>query len=141
MASDGNLRPIFRQYLTDIFWTSIETGSTGRGIPDSFGIIDSFTFWAEFKITEANALSTLFAEQVAWHLRYARCGGISFIIVRQRCEAGPRREARDNLYIFRGREAAKLKASGLKGAKPLGSWIGTGPASWDWPGIQSCLLK
>jgi len=36
VSSDGNLRPIFREHLRVGFdWTSVETGSTILGVPDS----------------------------------------------------------------------------------------------------------
>jgi hypothetical protein len=138
MAQDGKLRPIFRQNLPFIFWTSIETGMTMKGVPDSFAIKSSCAFWVEYKKTEANAVD-LDPKQVAWHDRYLRCGGISFIAVRQQCSAGPRRPARDGLFLFRGADVKKLKAEGLRGAKPIGQWDG-GPAKWDWKRIEILLL-
>lgn len=139
MSSDGGLRPIFRNKLPHIFWTTVETGSTQLGVPDSHGIYKAVPFWIEFKWTEANAISFK-PEQIGWLLRYHRSGGRCFVGIRQLCDAGPRRPARDNLYIFAGTMAPMLQNYGLSNLKPLGSWMG-GPANWDWTKASIILTR
>ena len=117
---DGGLRPLFRKHVPG-FWTSIESGSTGAGIPDAHVIFpNSVCCWVEFKLIKANAV-TLRPHQTAWILRYCRSGGRAFIIVRQK----------ETLYIFDGCTAAELARAGLKGAAPLLVTTG-GPSRWDW---------
>lgn len=139
MTIDGGLRPLFRQKLPTIHWVSIETGGTGRGIPDSNGCRDGNEFWVEFKQTKTHSVG-LRPEQVAWLMRRSRVGGSCFVAVRCRTEAGPRRgPARDELWLFRGSDAVELKQDGLNCCLHLGVWEG-GPANWCWAEIERQLL-
>jgi hypothetical protein len=126
--SDGELREIWRQHLKKFHWQSIESGSTGRGIPDSNYCVDGVEGWIENKKTDGWAVG-LRPEQVGWHLRRARAGGRTWVAVRRK---------RDQLWIVRGSQAAELLERGLKGFLAP-SWEG-GPAKWDWEAI-SRLLK
>lgn len=142
MTTDGGLRPIFRQRLTSVHWQSVETGMTGRGVPDSNGCAAGVEFWVEFKVTVGWAV-TLRPEQVAWLMRRARAGGRVFVAVRRRCAAGPRRgPASDELWLLDGSAADVLKASGLRcpDALVLGHWYG-GPSRWDWPSVLCRLTQ
>jgi len=138
MAIDGGLRQLFRAHLPAWHWTSIETGSTGRGIPDmEYCAPGGVTGWLELKHTAGYAVA-LAPEQVAWLTRRARAGGRAFIAVRRRAPAGPRRGAAcDELYLVAGAAAAGLKAQGL-GAVAHDTWAG-GPAKWDWDAIAQLL--
>ena len=137
MKTDGGLRPLFRQNIMDIFWTTVETGATAAGVPDSFGIRGGKPFWQENKWTEAVAVN-FEPGQFSWHLRYARYGGKSFIAVRQLADPGARREGRDNLFLYRGADIMAVNEKGLN-FPPLGSWMG-GPANWDWRAVRRLLL-
>ena len=140
---DGDLRGIFRRKVPRFFWTSIETGMTGRGIPDAHYCCVGVSGWAEFKVTNAFAVN-LRPEQVAWLLRYDRCGGTCWIAVRRQVICGPRKgKGADELWLIRGSAAARLKASGLKKMIPAdvaGIW-GDGPGRWDWVAVEKALLK
>lgn len=129
---DGNLRTLFRNYLPKFHWQTIETGLLGRGVPDSEYCYCGQSGWVEFKQTEAWAVD-LDPEQVGWILRRRRAGGRAMIAVRQRCVAGPRRAARDLLWLVRGDYARELKDYGLKcdARAVLGAWPG-GPVNWPW---------
>lgn len=138
MSVDGNLRPLFRQNLPQIFFTSIETGGTGRGVPDSYGCGGGVSFWIEYKLTSTWAVS-LRPEQVAWLSRHARAGGKGFVAVRRKTIEGPRKgPACDELYLVPGFLAAELKKHGLK-AVPFQRHEG-GPSKWKWPTIGEMLL-
>jgi hypothetical protein len=139
---DAGLRSIFRSSLPDIDWFSIETGGTGRGIPDSNGCVGGVEFWIEYKQTDGWAV-TLRPEQVGCISRRVRHGGRVWVAVRQHCEAGPRRTARDVLWLVPGGLAAQAKAQGLKaleGSSGVLTWH-NGPARWDWAAIRSALLS
>lgn len=136
---DGGLRGIFRERLPDFFWTAIETGGVARGVPDSYFVKDGRSRWIEYKWTKAWAVG-LEGPQVAWHSRHAREGGISFVAVRRRCEAGPRRVAADELWLYPGSAAAALRAEGLKGSAVPFIQLTGGPSSWSWDEVRAALL-
>lgn len=140
MSIDGGLRPLFRERLKRGFqWTSIETGGTGRGTPDSEFCCGGVARWVEFKQTEGWAC-TLLPEQVGWHVARAYRGGTSLIATRRWHDGGPRRgEAVDELWVHEGRFAAELRAEGLRAAEPLLREFG-GPAGWDWDRVRAVLL-
>lgn len=134
MKSDGGLRKTFRDHLPVAQWTSIETGSTAAGVPDSFVCFrGGLVRWLEYKLTKANAVR-LSAFQIAWHQQYARYGGTSFIAIRRK------REACDELYLFAGEDVASVAKHGLKSNLVLGMWP-KGPAKWNWPMIREILTE
>lgn len=148
---DGGLRQLFRTNLPQFDWCSIESGSTGGGIPDMnyctrvYGDdADGYgkEGWLELKQTPGHRV-TLRPEQVGWISRRVRAGGRVWIAVRQQAPAGPRREARDALWLIPGADAKLALTSGL--ASPTGAvrwscWHG-GPARWDWPQIAAQLTR
>lgn len=142
MSVDGGLRGLFREHLRrGCQWTSIETGGTGRGIPDSYFCFDGGAVgWLEYKLTEAWSVD-LDPEQIAWHTVHAVRGGRSFIAVRRRHDGGPRKGAAvDELWLFPGAMARELKDGGLRSQTPLGVWD-RGPARWDWDQVRETLVR
>jgi len=130
---DGGLRKLFQARLPHVHWCSVETGSTGRGIPDSNGCIDSHEFWVEFKATE-NYSVELRPEQVGWLLRRTRAGGRTFIAVRRKHDGGKRKgKPVDELWLYSGAAAKVLSELGLNKTyvQTLGIWS-KGPAEWNW---------
>lgn len=123
---DGGLRQLFRKNLPEFDWTSIETGSTGRGIPDTNACGLGTEFWIEFKKTDGWKIG-LRPEQIGWITRRARFGGKVFIAVRRK---------EDELWLL-GPEAAL--GNSLKGLsyKPIGEG---GPRRWDWGAVKSVLI-
>jgi len=141
VANDGGLRPIFREHLRHMDWTSIETGGTGRGVADSNFCSNGTEGWVEFKQTEGYAV-TLRPEQIAWISRRVRHGGRVLIAVRRWHDGGPRRGSPcDELWLLPGSVAALARAAGLRGvaSSALGVWEG-GPSRWDWGQIGQALL-
>lgn len=142
MAVDGGLRGLFQKHLmsSGCHFQAIETGSTGRGIPDLNGCLNGTEFWIEFKKTNANAVN-LSPEQVAWILRRRRARGNVYIGIRRKKSKTLRREACDELWLIHGDSAAELKSEGLKSPKihVLGTWYG-GPSKWDWEEILTQLI-
>lgn len=142
MSTDGNLGSIFQKHLPKVHWQRIET-LIGRGTPDLNGCLDGKEFWIENKSTSGWAVK--FEDgQVAWHERRCRAGGRTFVAVRRQANVGPRRgDACDELWLFRGQEARRVCAEGLKGKQSIpvcGIWHG-GPAKWDWDWIRKVLLS
>jgi len=142
MTTDGDLRAIFARRILDAHWQSIETGGTGRGIPDSNYCLNSGEEgWVEFKKTTGWALS-IQAEQIAWIERRARVGGRVFVAVRRKTAGGPRAgKAVDQLWLL-GPEAARLRTVGpvLSAGLVRGCWDG-GPARWNWLEIRHLLSR
>jgi hypothetical protein len=138
--SDGGLRQLFAKHLPEVHWQGIETGGTGRGIPDLNGCVGGVEFWIECKLTGAWAV-TFEIGQVAWLERRARAGGRTFVAVRRHAPSGPRRGAAiDALYLYPGVAARTLSEKGMAGAPALGMWPG-GPARWDWDRVSLYLTK
>lgn len=153
MAIDGGLGALFKQRLEPrgFHLQRIETGGTGRGIPDTNAARpDGVEIWIEFKQTEAFSIASLKknAPQIGWHLRRNRMGCRTWFAVRQQAAQGRRRERRDALWLVHGRHAAALAQGGLTWASErLGlcedvfCWVGPGPARWDWLQIEQILLR
>lgn len=151
MSIDGGLRLLFRERLLGVHITTIETGLTGRGVPDAHVCQPAtpcptcgsrgYPAWIEFKQTEGWAV-TLEPEQVAWLTSYVRRGGAAFVAVRRRCDKGPRRPAADDLYMIWGGQAREAKDSGLRGLNHglLGHWTG-GPSRWAWDEVKAILTR
>ena len=132
MGRDGDLRRIFRTRLPDGFWTSVETGLTGAGVPDAHYIFaGGASGWCEFKLARSSGVR-LRPEQVAWLSRHARMGGRCFVITRV--------VQGDLLYVHRGADAGLLRAGGLAAARPLGRWSG-GPGAWDWAAVRGIITR
>jgi hypothetical protein len=144
VAIDGGLRNIFRTYLQKLgyHFTAIETGGTGRGIPDSeYCSPTGETGWIEYKKTSANSIQ-ISPEQIGWALQRSRNQGVIFYGVRKKCAKGVRRRACDELWLIDGASAQLLKEEGLKSRelKILGIWA-NGPANWDWQQIDRILRR
>ena len=150
---DGGLRSIFRERLPMLAWTSIESGSTARGVPDSNYLGEGgVEGWIEYKAARGAgmAVGSLKPEQAAWLHRRSRLGGRSWLAVRRE----------DELWLVPGALAPVVRAGGLAEVEahwrslgpvavpvaglrvPLpqhgGRWSG-GPVRWGWPQVLACL--
>lgn len=112
----------------------IETGSTGRGIPDVNLCWDGVETWLELKIVKGKRVD-LSPEQVAWHYRRARAEGRSWIVARDAAD-GPRKGKYDRIYAWPGAVAASVQGQGI--AAP-GAWVWERP--WDWQPLLETLLE
>lgn len=137
MKIDGGLRTIFREHLPNFMWTSIETGGTGRGVPDSHylapGGIDG---WIEYKKTTAFSVA-LRPEQIGWILRRNRLKGRTWVAVRQIRKDG------DHLHLVPGFAVRDLAVEGLRSGAVstyTPSWNG-GPNKWLWREISEWLVR
>lgn len=130
---DGNLRSMFRTKIPG-HWQSVETGSTGQGVPDSNYCVDRFEGWVEFKQT--HGWSVRFKTgQVAWLMRRARAGGRGWVAIRR----WP--EGIDELWLVPGGYAEILAQSGLRQVQLVSRvWTG-GPRKWDWTEIRRHLTS
>lgn len=139
MAIDGGLRSLFHDRLKEGFhWQAIETGGTGRGIPDSNYRSEYAEGWTEFKQTETQTCS-LRPEQVSWIHRRIRLGGLVYVITRRNHNGGPRKGPPvDELWIHFGVWVRELKMDGLLAAEPM--YVGHGgPSNWDWDEVRRIL--
>lgn len=129
MASDGDLRKVFRKHLPRFDWQSIETGAIGDGVPDMnycarFGLEG----WLENKQCEHWRVGIRPA-QVGWIERRLRYNNRVFIAVRR---------ARDELWFFQGKAIRALVENRIDAVPCLGHW-GGGPAKWDWKSVEEWM--
>lgn len=124
---DGGLRSAFRKYLPKFQWTSIESPFTGAGTPDAEFCYSGKQGWVEFKRARGWS-ADMRPEQVAWHMRRARCGGRSFIAIRKESK----------LYIYNGKDAKQLHNEGILNTRPL-LFSDTGMVNWPWTKIAQIL--
>lgn len=139
---DGGLRNLFHKHLKKygVHFQAIETGGTTRGVPDSNGCYNGVEFWVEFKKTSTYRVN-LEAEQVAWHLQRSRAKGRVYVAVRRKRSKSKRIIACDELWLFLGRDSARLQEGGLNvtSIQPLAIFTG-GPVGWPWPRILEILI-
>ncbi len=137
---DGGLRKEFRKHVIGFDWQSIESATTGGGIPDSNWCHKGREGWIEFKQTNGWAV-TLEPAQIGWIARRVRHGGRVHVAVRRRTQGGPRvGPPVDQLWLFSGALAVPARTSGLRGAwaGEAHRWDG-GPSSWDWDAVAEVL--
>lgn len=145
MTVDAGLRPLFRKHLPQFDWQSIETGGTGRGIPDSnYCVMGTHGIghegWIEYKSTDGYVVD-LRPEQVGWIMRRVRRGGRVWIAVRRSHDGGPRRGPPvDELWIFGGGLAVEARTGGLLAIENRARRWHHGPtAGWDWGAVAGVL--
>jgi len=136
---DGGLRQLFRKHIVGVDWVSIESGSTGSGIPDLNACYKGIEFWVECKQTSGHTV-TLSPLQVGWILRRVRHHGRVWIAVRQKAQRGPRREPRDVLWLIPGHGAMLAKEHGLAANIDGMEDYHGGPSKWPWQSIASKLI-
>ena len=141
--SDGQLRQIFQQYIPQFHWQSVETWSTGQGVPDCNFCGFTKEGWIEFKSTGAWRVDVS-PEQVGWIERRMRAGGNCFVGVRRKHIGGIKKgKPEDELWLFDGQAMRALRQCRLSDVPPLfllGKWSG-GPGNWDWLEVRKKLLR
>ncbi len=141
--SDGDLRKKFQEFLPEFHWQSVETWSTGQGVPDCNYCCTMIEGWIEFKKTEAWRVDVS-PEQVAWMERRMRSGGRCFVGVRRKNSGGPKLgKPVDELWLFDGRAIRDLKTKSLRDI-PLNFLLTkskNGPSGWDWSKVRELLLR
>ena len=143
MKRDGGLSSLFQKHLPMAHWQGIETGGTGRGIPDLNYCLDGQEGWIELKSTAAWAVK-IEPGQVAWIERRARAGGRVFVAVRRKSPPGPRKgPGGDELWLLDHRAARELATPGVglndfPRSLVLELSFG-GPARWDWDRVKDVL--
>lgn len=129
--TDAHLRQLFPRHLSQVHFVAVETGGTGRGIPDLNGCFNGIEFWIELKRARYWRID-ISAEQCAWAERRLRAGGRVFVAVRRQSERV------DELYLYHGAVARQLRTDRLDAVPCLGTWPG-GPKRWNWTQILSVL--
>jgi hypothetical protein len=103
---DGDVRLIFRQHLPEAQWSSVETGATQGGVPDSECCFEGGAQgWIEFKSVTGWRV-TMRPAQIAWISRRVRMGGVVWIAARKE----------NTLYLVHGAHVHRLHDDGLQGA-------------------------
>lgn len=121
-------------------WTTVETGATAGGVPDSNYLSNTgIEGWGEWKFTDANKVR-IRPEQIGWHLRRARYGGRSWIGIRKQHAGGQRLGvAVDELWLVPGCYVDDLSVMGLECGHAIACGTG-GPAKWNWKQARELLL-
>jgi Holliday junction resolvase len=91
--------------LSNMHIQRIETGGTGRGIPDFNACCEGTEFWVELKVVNAGKKVGLRPEQVGWLVKRSMCGGKCFVLVRT-----PTAE----IYLYKGEDARQVADDGLR---------------------------
>jgi hypothetical protein len=124
---DGDLRHTFRVHLPQAQWSSIETGATEGGVPDSeYCFPDGTQGWIEFKCVRRGWGVVIRPAQVAWISRRVRHGGRVHIAVLRD----------DVLHLFDGSQVRVLQQHGLRDHGRC--WHG-GPQRWPWQLIANIM--
>jgi hypothetical protein len=140
-VTDGELRRIFKEHLPRFDFQSVETWSTGQGVPDVNYCCDGVEGWIENKKSTSYTVG-MRSEQVAWIERRRRAGGRVYIAVRRMQHAGARTVACDELWLWPGSAARALftRELTMRGGGELGRWPG-GPQRWPWALIAKILMN
>ena len=121
-----NLWHNLKRNLKEPIWQRIETGGTGRGIPDVFGAWKGTCCCVELKIARGNKVY-MSPEQVAWLIKFGQTGLPTFILV------GTNKR---KMYLFSGMEAREVLDYGLKHEPILML-----EAPYAWEEIQGVLFN
>jgi Holliday junction resolvase len=124
---DGGLSQLFQDNLPKVHWQRIETGGTGRGIPDLNGCYQGAEAWVECKRTKHWTVEVR-PEQVGWIERRTRAGGRVFLAVRR---------AERELWLLWPQAARRLRdRCRLDHLKSELAYCG-----WDWRIIEEVLFS
>ncbi len=118
---------LFKKHLPNkCDYQRIETGSTGRGIPDVNLCYNGVEIWVELKIVSGRKVN-ITAEQCAWHYRRIRAGGRTFIIARDKVDK-VRKGKYDKIYVWTGENAVSVQENGIIAEN---SYIYETPFDWE----------
>tara|TARA_R100000365_G_C2696054_1_gene36180 strand:+ start:226 stop:606 length:381 start_codon:yes stop_codon:yes gene_type:complete len=123
---ESNLWNNLRKKLSEVLWQRIETGGTGRGIADVFGVYSSNCCWVELKVTNTNAVK-LRPEQIAWLIKFGEAGVPTYILVGT---------DKRKLHLFSGLDAREVRDQGLKYRSLLEL-----SAPYDWIALRNILFS
>lgn len=140
MSRDGDLRTIWNANLVGWHLQHIETGGTGRGIPDTNYCYECREGWIENKRGEGvkGDIIKIRPEQIGWIERRHRAGGRVFVAVRRQVLTAysPDNWKRiDELWLL-GPEHVRLRKLDPANCRMVQKG---GPRNWDWSLIQAIL--
>ena len=128
---ESNLWDLFKRHLPDnVDYQRIETGGTGKGVPD-VNICDmGRDFWVELKMIDGNKIRKLKPEQIAWHWKRTRVGGKTWFLARKKTDKV------DQIYLWSGHKGPDLLRTGIftEGGT---MW----EAPFDWNAIVAAVLR
>ena len=78
---EQNLWKSLKQYLPKKTHVNRIENRSGSGMPDVYLVMDGVACFVELKVINKNKVKISEA-QTAWHLSHARCGGVSFFLLR-----------------------------------------------------------
>ena len=117
---------LVKKNLPNTHLQRIETGGTGRGIPDLNGCYKGVEFWVELMVVIAGIKIWLRPEQIGWLVKRSMHGGRSFVLVRT---------PDAQIYLYPGKDAREVLEEGLRRAPLLCL-----PKPYDWPKLLTVLV-
>jgi Holliday junction resolvase len=143
MPIDGGLRKLFGANLPKHHTQAIETGGTGKGIPDLNGCCEGVEYWVEMKQTQSWKVPNVKPEQVAWTERRERVGGRVLVAVRQTGH-GRGGRPRDVLWLLLVPALRLLLMGKRLDELPYELVVlreDGGPKAWPWEKVEEALLR
>lgn len=135
MSEEKTFSKLFISHLPKLaHHQRIETGLTGRGIPDINICFEAEECWVELKVVKGKQVQ-LAPEQVAWHYRRHRAGGTTWIVARDKYD-GVRKGKGDDIYIWKGLDAPEVLKHGIEFPS-----LYKFSSPFDWDLIMKCLFK
>lgn len=127
MSSEATFSKLVKSHLpVGAHWQRIETGSTGTGIPDVNICLNGKEVWVELKLIKGKRVD-LAPTQVAWHMKRAKAGGITWILARHTYD-GVRIGKGDKIYLWKGLHAKTIKEDGIASG---GYSVWSAPFDWE----------
>jgi hypothetical protein len=130
VPTDGGLRGLLVRNLPRVHFQSVETWSTGQGVPDLNYCSIGVEGWIELKKSDGWVVD-FSPQQIAWIERRLRAGGRVFVFVRR---------AGDELFILPGSAARPLltRSESLRTIARIAFFSG-GPRAWNYAEIGRIL--
>lgn len=118
-----------RANTQQVRWQRLESPSTGGGIPDVVGAYKGTTAFIELKAVTRGWRVKFEPEQPVWLHKWAQAGGVCWVA----CERG------QELYLWRGQDARKLRGEDLRTVEPALHWEYR--SDWDWDILVDTVFR
>jgi|TARA_R100000329_G_C7598933_1_gene212405 Holliday junction resolvase len=127
MKKEKDTYQSLKRNLPKVHWQRIESGATSRGVPDINACYAGKEFWVELKILHGDRVS-LTPQQVAWHTRRSKQGGITWIMVHD--------SKTNTINLISGSQSVTLAKHGLSSCMVIQH---TRPIDWEALLLNLCL--
>ena len=126
MAKESQLWTLVKQHIPkDAHVQRIETGLTGKGVPDLNYCQNGKEIWIELKSIQGNK-SQLSPFQIAWIHNRAKAGGNCYVLIRKNKE----------IRLFQPKTLEELQELNWNSEPSIGT-----TAPYDWPHLFSAIYN